>query len=351
MNNFIKFLLNRGFTKEILKENILNIKKIFPEIKIINNQIHFPCYDSKFNVIWAKIRNINNTKIFGKKSLAKKWMKTGLIYKENDIQNCRKILLVEWETDYLVLKVLWFSWVVWNLWGANSNLDLISELSRNKWIISFYDNDEAWKKGNENIINKILFPIKIIKHKKDIKDVNDLLISWFSKKDFQEMINNSMLVDENLILIKDEENCKMKLLENFSKKQNQINSFSLIWIFGKENILEIAKEKMRNREQTSKFSSILQALMWNKDKVTEEEIETAKNRDLRGIIQWYWFEIIQNKIKCPFHWNWEEKTPSLMIYQDNSFYCHWCWTWTDSIKFVMNYENLEFTETVKKLIK
>lgn len=53
------------------------------------------------------------------------------------------------------------------------------------------------------------------------------------------------------------------------------------------------------------------------------------------------------KCLCPFHL---EKTPSLVVYENTqSFYCFGCGIGGDVITFIMNIENLEYTEAVRLL--
>lgn len=52
---------------------------------------------------------------------------------------------------------------------------------------------------------------------------------------------------------------------------------------------------------------------------------------------------------CPFH---KEKTPSFIVSPEKQiFKCFWCWIWWNVIKFVMEYEKINFYDAVKILAK
>lgn len=50
--------------------------------------------------------------------------------------------------------------------------------------------------------------------------------------------------------------------------------------------------------------------------------------------------------RCPFH---SEKTASMRVYADDSFYCFGCGAHGDVITFVMKMDNISFPEACKKL--
>lgn len=136
---------------------------------------------------------------------------------------------------------------------------------------------------------------------------------------------------------------------NLEKKIININQFTANNIFWKDCIKEICQEKIKNREETSHFINILKWFK-NDEDITQEHIQQAKQVNIEEIIQWYWIQIKNKFCKCPFH-EWDN-TGSLKIYNNNNkFYCFGCWTWWDVIEFVRRYENIEFYNAIKKLIK
>lgn len=56
--------------------------------------------------------------------------------------------------------------------------------------------------------------------------------------------------------------------------------------------------------------------------------------------------VINNKICCPFH---NEKTASLTVYPNNTFYCFGCGASGDVINFIQLYFNIQFKEAVTRL--
>ena len=188
---------------------------------VYKDVIIFPCYIvdpdilSK-KIVWAKLRRCDGEKIIMqwdyKKSIAVSKppkeeysgeipFSTWLLFSEiSDDQ----VLVVEWETDYLILKILWFESVIWNLWWVSSNASEIQKLVKNtKKIVCLYDNDWPGKKWSIDLQTKIGRPIRILEYPKidgvEKYDINDLFKMWYRKKDFDILIQNSILIDEKEI--------------------------------------------------------------------------------------------------------------------------------------------------------
>jgi len=85
--------------------------------------------------------------------------------------------------------------------------------------------------------------------------------------------------------------------------------------------------------------------------IAEESIEQLKTRlDIFEVVSNY-LELKKNganyKARCPFH---DEKTASFIISPSkNIYHCFGCGAGGDSIKFVMEYENLNYAEAIEKL--
>lgn len=210
-----RFLWTRWISYEIIKDYSENLDRLASELGFVNNiwikwewenalykdSIIFPCLDSKEELRGLKLRTIDWTPFDfkGKDVKSVAVSSTWLIYKKSDLSE--DIIIVEGETDYLILKMLWFNSVIWNLWGVTSNKQEIKDLTKksNK-IICFYDNDSAWVKA-VNILEEFLWrPIRRIEYPKiegmDKYDINDLFKVWYGVDDFDLLINNAKLLWE-----------------------------------------------------------------------------------------------------------------------------------------------------------
>jgi DNA primase len=76
------------------------------------------------------------------------------------------------------------------------------------------------------------------------------------------------------------------------------------------------------------------------DSLTPAQIERAKQYPLKDLLG-----TNKNIINCPFH---DDRTASLNI-KNNFYHCHGCGVSGDTIKFLMEKENLSFKEAVIKL--
>jgi len=179
---------------------------------IYKDVIIFPClnWDDEKTLTGAKIRRTD-----GEKFIYKWWaLKSVSIWKPKDYKwefefstwiiydkiSDDYVIIVEWEADYAILKILGFESVIWNLWGVSAWADKIqSKVKKVKKVISFYDNDPAWIKANKELVKKIWRPVRRIIYpeiewKKDF-DVNDLFNMWYTKEDFEELLENSEILD------------------------------------------------------------------------------------------------------------------------------------------------------------
>ena len=207
------FLMNRWVTYEYIQKNSNEIWSVFKDIWyydsyyttefessqdehwnwIINDTdkartvwvFMFPCYDSYWALIWVKLRRKDWKTIRGKKSLAI-W-KTGLIYDKIDNN---EMIIVEWEMDYIILKIMWYNNIIWNLGWVRSGLKMFKELLfETTSVICLYDKDPAWIAWMESLqkflnksIFKVEFPIREDHNGFKISDVNDLYKCWYDTK-------------------------------------------------------------------------------------------------------------------------------------------------------------------------
>ena len=338
INKLLLYLVKRWFTLPLLKSNKIYLMRLLNQLELNDTQIIFPCYDEFGDRIGWKIRNLDGSLLNGLKSLSIKGQKTWLLYDPKDIESSDKILLIEWETDYMVLKILWFKWLLANLWWVASNINKILYICKNKEIISFYDNDKAAKLWNANIVKKGCRLIRIIKFPDWwASDINDLLYHWYWYDKFKSLIDNAKYFNWELEQVK---NCKEEYIKLINLYYNKdIEDVHLPFPCKEiENAMNNALQRVVNRK-----------LNWNSNKewsITQNDIDNVKNIEMKSIIENYWLEINSNNFcKCPFH---TDKTSSMKIYL-NSFYCYWCWQWWDTIKFIELKDNTSFIDIIKKL--
>lgn len=86
--------------------------------------------------------------------------------------------------------------------------------------------------------------------------------------------------------------------------------------------------------------------------------EQIKERLTINSVVWYYLKWKKDnkwnqKYKCPFHWDWNEKTPSLYVNDERGvFKCFWCWKYWDHINFVRDFDKenqLSFYEALEQL--
>jgi len=217
--NLYQFFSNRWV--DVKKDN-LNIWKIVKTYWLYENYycsetkswkatntkvVIFPMYDENFNIIWIKLRRTDTKKIRGIKSI---WVwKIWLLYEKKTKDTTWPIYIVEWEVDYLIMRLLWYDNVIWNLWWVQSSRELIKEITyNNSQIISLYDNDNAWLQWSISLaehLNKEVYvlreyPITKDSHGWDICDIADLYKAWYNTKaKFDEVLVTSNIVSVNEI--------------------------------------------------------------------------------------------------------------------------------------------------------
>ena len=217
---FTRFLWTRWIDFDFIQQNKDTINELAKEFwicenvwikeKIYKDVIIFPCLKT-WNIVGCKLRTTDKTpfdfKWKGLKSVSVwkpkdyKWkfpFSTGLIYKE---LSEKYVLIVEWETDYIILKLLWFKSVIWNLWWVSTNADEIQSLIKTtKQIVCLYDNDWPWILATNILQEKVWRPIRKVLYPKiegkDKYDINDLFNMWYKKADFNKLIKESVLLDE-----------------------------------------------------------------------------------------------------------------------------------------------------------
>ncbi len=247
----------------------------------------FPCYDEKHNIIWCKIRRVDNKTIRWVKSIAV-W-KTGVI-REWNIH--RDMILVEWETDYIIIKIMWYDNVIWNLawvrWAVRQIKELLFQCDN---IYCLYDKDWPWLAGLESLqdnLNRLLltidFPIKEDSKWYRITDINDLYKSWYNKKKHWD-----------------------ELLKNAKKINNAMEEFAWDFIFLRKN-LEYFDTKYKIFQEDTKIAKF----MWISTKdlfrlVSEKKIPTFEDLCyLEGGKQWF-YNLLDEKNIIKYNIKYESK--------------------------------------------
>lgn len=119
--------------------------------------------------------------------------------------------------------------------------------------------------------------------------------------------------------------------------------------FTKWFIIEASKSfapmaEIRQLENLNKMKRIMNR------KSSDIDVEQAKSVLISSLID----VVVKNGkqwSQCPFHADGQEKTPSMLINKNNSFYCFSCSAHGDSISFIMKTEKINFIEAVKYLNK
>ena len=219
MGQIKMWLGHRGFTFDQLADPqvISRIREVFSTVGFCENPgtkqdssgqwiqtkpvIVFPSLDQNGKIIGAKMRKINNLPedeaAGGTKSINITGSKSGVIYTSlGEIKNAKKIIIVEGEADYIILRMLGFKNVIGNIGGANACREIIRDLTRYAdRVVVAYDNDEtgkmAYKKLRE-FCNRDMHRISYIDRKdqngKPYKDINDYFEGGFTYDDIRRML-------------------------------------------------------------------------------------------------------------------------------------------------------------------
>ena len=246
LNNFNKFIIWKDFNQEKIwaiktwlvnrwfehkyvnsDEWLLKIKEVFKNIWYCENPstkqnskkewlatkpvLIFPWLDKDWNIIWVKMRKINNKpedeeEIWkASKSINITWSKSWIIYHSlSHIKSCETIIIVEWEPDYIVMRMLWFDNVIWNLWWVQACKEIIKDLIKfSSSVIVAYDNDGPWRDAAKNLAKFCKRQMTYIKYidRKNVdwelyNDINEYYEWGFNFDDFNNMLNKSYEIKE-----------------------------------------------------------------------------------------------------------------------------------------------------------
>lgn len=210
-----RYLMTRGVSHEFIQKNKNEIWAVFKDFGLYDNfyttegeiwkdwegnwvtddpndtpkivsVIMFPCLDREWNMIGMKLRRVDGKNIRGKKSYAPAWLKTGLLYDRIG----KTAIIVEGETDYIILKILWFNSVIANLgWVASHKPALKSVLFNTSRVVCMYDNDNAGQTHKKSLaksfgreILQVDMPIRNDIQWRPLTDINDLYRVGFDTK-------------------------------------------------------------------------------------------------------------------------------------------------------------------------
>jgi predicted Fe-S protein YdhL (DUF1289 family) len=115
---------------------------------------------------------------------------------------------------------------------------------------------------------------------------------------------------------------------------------ALIWLYRHEEEREKLDKEGKKWNWLSTKNRIGQ--------LSEDDIEVARQYPIENLVED--IRVVGGRMQalCPFH---AEKTPSFVIYPDNSYYCFGCQAHgRDAIDFVRQRDNLRFREAVKQLL-
>ncbi len=164
----------------------------------------FPSLDVDGKIIGMKLRKVNNmpedetTK--DSKSINVTGSESWVIYWSLAfIKAAKQVIIVEWEPDYIVMRMLGYDNVIGNLGGVNSCREIIRDLIKFTWsVIIAYDNDGPGRKGAQKLAEfckRQMFYIKYIDRKnvkgEVYKDINEFYEAGFNRDDFENMLKGS----------------------------------------------------------------------------------------------------------------------------------------------------------------
>lgn len=302
------WLINRWFSYEYVNsENwIKRIKEVFsicwfcenPATKQNNKKewlpskpvLIFPQILSA-KLSWLKLRKINNLpedeNSKDTKSINITWSKSWLIYKSLDyILSCETVIIVEWEPDWVVMRMLWFDNVIWNLWWVWSCKEEIRDITKNiKTVIIAYDNDWPWKKWAEKLMEfckRQMFYIKYTDRKninwEKYKDINEFFEWWFKKEDFDEMIKNSLELKLDLDWRWDYNDKNSKVL------QAMWNLNPFIYLRKNYEYFDIYENKIVKKDAVYDW-------MWIDHKELKELLNSWEIKKYYDICYWQWWKV------------------------------------------------------------
>ncbi len=201
-------------------------------------------------------------------------------------------------------------------------------------------------------------------NKKHAEVYNTLVsgVSWPKKAEYSRLIAKLLNVDEESVFnfMIEEERFWVKMRREYKEEQKKTRKliYEYTELFKKHlpSFIKQAKKSYELSLKSELFKTLAKAKssksiihLQKADELNKklksldldaDLIETAKNTSIQEYLG-----TKKRLIRCPFH---DDKTPSLDI-SNNFFYCYGCGARGNTIKFVMETENIDFKEAVRRL--
>ena len=336
INNFYVSMIDR-----YNKSNWLNHKT---HLTVIS----FPMYDENYKFTWLKVRFLQDDlgvlpKWTIPKSISIKWSKNWLFFMPDELSKSDNVIICEWEIDWASLIELGYKNIIINLWWVWNCMHMIKELCKDKKIIyCVYDVDKAWNEASKKLskvlnrrIRRVLLPIS---DWKTSTDINDKVLEWWTKDDFDKAIYDNFVYDwfdkepdNNSVLSNDKSRTKTDTLLELVLNSKNIRLFydesktSYAQIIGKW-----ASEICPCRGRI--FETYLSRLFWDtyNTAIRSDDIKNALNvieskalkdweqYELCNRIAWVWNNIYydiadKNNTIIEINKDWWRKTQELLI--------------------------------------
>lgn len=186
--NIKEYLNTRGITDELINERQLWYGHFYG-----TNWITIPIRDIRWDIKFLKLRRDPYGPDWNKYIFYPKGNETMLYGAEKILKTSDYIIICEWEFDQMVLSKVWLHGIT-STWGAGTfKEDWIEELSCISKIYVCFDNDEAWGRWSEKLINRlaIRFPEKEI-YKINLppemgKDVTEFITNGWTANDIMSL--------------------------------------------------------------------------------------------------------------------------------------------------------------------
>lgn len=334
----LQWFLNRGVSEEVLLK---------AGIYFENNKIVYPVKDKEGNVLFSKYRR-NPYSEEGPKYTYKKGSSAHL-YNIETIKNLKNeiIFITEGENDCLLLNSIGLNAVSSTGGAGTFNPEWFLEMANND-IYIVYDRDEAGMKGALRV-NQMQPAAKIIflPHDTKGKDVTDYF-KTHNVRDFEKLVTEA----ESWVMPRDVTDMPanrsgveaivksyIRALEDLDERRREYVSL------GKnEQHIEFMCDKINQRLDT--WRSVLDD--WKRRKNNEsqygDDLVRAKSTPITQYIKFN----SGGFALCLWH---DEKHASMKYRPErNKVFCHGCGAHKDVIDVVMQQNNIEFYEAVKKIL-
>lgn len=310
MSSIKTWLVNRWFTLDFLnsEEWTERIHEVFYQIWFCENPatrtknkdskewlpskpvLIFPALDHTWKIIWAKLRKINNlpedesTK--DSKSINISWSSSWVIFPSmNFIKQTKQVIIVEWEPDYICMRMMGFKNVIWNLGWVASCKEIIRDLVKTvESVVIAYDNDWPWRIWAQKLAEFCKREMSYIKyidrnniHWEKYKDINEFYEAWFWFEDFNRMIQNATVIKQDDDWRWDYDNKDSKVTQTMTNK----NPF--IYLRKNYEYYDIYENRIVKKESVCDW-------MWIDNKELKELLLTWEIKTFYDVCYWKWWK-------------------------------------------------------------